>query len=336
MKKLLVSCLILLMMTFVTGVALASDVDDYVGSETCKTCHSSKYKEWKGSRHSQMIRKAKEENIVGNFTSDDADLTFDKDDAVYVIGGKWKQRYITKKDGHYYILPAQWIVKTQEWKPYHANNWEERPWSKKCMGCHTTGARPADAIPDKENAGKVQPFAETSVGCESCHGAGQEHVKTMDPEKIVNPKDLSRGQKVSICGSCHNRGKHVDGYYGYPYGFEPGDIVEDIYNPTTADKRWWEVKGKDAANKWWDDKADADLLLEKSHHQQYLGFLQSEHNEAGLTCSSCHDVHLDLEKQNVAQKCVDCHMPKTAKSATPGDIRTHTFKTQKDYNELNK
>ncbi len=80
-----------------------------------------------------------------------------------------------------------------------------------CITCHTTGYgeggfTSADATPKLVN-----------VGCESCHGAGGAHVKTMlsamMDETEVTDKHISRDVN---CQGCHN--PHIQ--YGKIYGGE--------------------------------------------------------------------------------------------------------------------
>jgi len=325
--------------------------------------------------------KANPEAIIGDFTKDEV-RTFTKDEVVYTIGSKWKQRYLTKIGEEYYILPAQWIVATQEWKPYHAEEWKERPWSKKCQGCHTTGFDP-----------ETKAFIEISIACESCHGPGSQHVAGGgDKTKIVKSAD------AQVCGQCHSRGSDPTGTYGFPVGYVPGGekALADTY---TFKPGLW---------------ADG---TSKKHHQQYIDWTKSGHAEAleslkanphaedfclgchsedyrqapedakptletaqfAVTCVTCHEPHekgvgpqlrmakLDLcgqchtgtgggtrpiepgatvhhpqieafkgigglgvpdmpsEMYEEGVVCSDCHMPKTAKSAIPGDISSHLF-----------
>ncbi len=268
----------------------------YVGSETCKACHSEQYEEWKQSLHSKMIQdaKANPDVIIGDFTSDDPDLTFKKEDVVYTIGSKWKQRYITKIGDEYYILPAQWNTATKEWVPYHADSWQdpEHEWRLACGGCHTTGFNPED-----------RSFVELSIGCEACHGPGSEHVASGgDKTKIVKSPD------AQICGQCHIRGKDSTGQYGYPIAYVPGGeaSLADVFVETTSEKHVW---------------PDGH---EKAHHQQYMGWEQSGHSKsleslkasghAQEFCAKCHSADARLEGVSLAEAkysitCVVCHDP---------------------------
>ena len=94
--------------------------------------------------------------------------------------------------------------------------------------------------------------------------------------------------------------------------------------------------------------------LSKGHHQQYIDWRKSRHADSGVNCMSCHVVHqlgnpvfrsktkLEGDKlclschEQMARvgahsvhsfgNCANCHMPRIAKSAESGDIRSHVFK----------
>ena len=200
---------------------LLSQPKAYIGSEECKVCHLEHYDAWKRSLHSKMLQDvSKNEDVIvvdmdqetmkADFKKIEAKLKIPLDqvyfpkreDVKYTIGSQWKQRYLVKKDGTYYIAPTQFNIDTGRWVNYHDHDWDKRPWLKKCGGCHATGV-------DLEK----ETFLEPGVGCEACHGPGSHHAALPATETfkkrstIVNPSKLTGGVAVQICGSCHNRGK---------------------------------------------------------------------------------------------------------------------------------
>ena len=118
----------------------------YVGSERCKLCHSAYKDALLDTRHPWKLRPKDEAVIVGQFPVTDVNgMVWTLDDVDWVIGARpgWKQRYIKIIDGVWRILPIQWNIKTQQWVPYHADDWAdgtpERDYKQLCAGCHTTG-----------------------------------------------------------------------------------------------------------------------------------------------------------------------------------------------------
>jgi len=342
-----------------TGIDLEAVVkqpQQFVGSDTCKQCHLEHFDSWQMTLHSRMLQDAKKNEDAIIVPIDEKTIREDlaklgdtlkvpaeeiyvpkKEEILYTIGSQWKQRYLIEKDGTLFIAPIQYNAETHRWVNYHENDWQERPWLLKCGGCHATGA-------DLEK----QTFFETGVACEACHGKGSWHAalpKTAVFEKrqtIVNPAKLTMGVAVQICGSCHNRGKatQVKGA-GWPVGYEPGKSLEAYYRSTTYEAG--DVKHVYANE------------FSKGHHQQYIDWAQSQHYTEGVTCTSCHYVHrlgvpptrsqtrsagssqcFECHVQvnnNMAHSihsfanCLGCHMPRIAKSAESGDIRSHVFVT---------
>ena len=328
----------------------------FVGSDTCKMCHLEHYDSWKMTMHSRMSQDAQKNRDViivpieekriredlaklGDKLKVPADQIYvpKEDEIKYTIGSQWKQRYIVEKDGTLFISPIQYNADTNRWVNYHEADWDKRPWLLKCGGCHATGV-------DLEK----KTFSELAVACEACHGKGSWHAalpKTAVFEKrqtITNPAKLTMGVAVQICGSCHNRGKATQ-YKGagWPVGYEPGKALEAYYKSTSFEAG--DVKHVYANE------------FSKGHHQQYIDWVQSKHSSEGVTCTSCHYVHQlgipPTRSQTLSAgskqcfechvqintnlghsihsfaNCIGCHMPRIAKSAESGDIRSHVFVT---------
>lgn len=343
----------------------------YVGAEKCYKCHISAYDGWKTTMHPYKFQDADEKSVVADFVKNNSYdpgngkpvTKMSKENGRYyitttgpeniekkypvrwVIGGIWKQRYVTEfEDGSWHVLPVQWNVKTSEWVDYHGlKNYEPgsgKYWSDelqnyqyKCTGCHNTGS----IVEFNEETKKyTTTLSDQGVACEACHGPGSRHISASMEDKnktIVNPAKIYDPRIASyVCGQCHTRGKSsVDSKISWPIGYEPGGDLQFIYDhkPTT-----------------YEDGSP------KQHHQQFNDWLLSDHYTSGVMCWDCHDSH-NKGKANRAQlklpgsvlcqschvvenkgvhglhsvnNCVGCHMASTAKTATPFDIRSHTFK----------
>lgn len=332
-------------------------INQYVGSKTCAKCHDWHYNGWKTTLHNKMeqnvIKTKSDENVLGDFSSDDPDLTFSLDEVDMLIGSRFKQRYAKKIGDDYYMLPAQWNIDTKEWVRYnpkkdwwaaeelYPKDWTKRPNSKLCEGCHTTGFNIKTKVP-----------AEQNIACEACHGPGSLHAKSEAKADIINPAKLSHERGNMICFQCHMRGRPPKGEfetYAWPVGYTPG---KDL-------KKYWDYSkptGKTNYPFWADGYA---------HRNRVQGntFIQSKMYHKGMSCFTCHDPHgtrhtaftiksaetnsLCLTchgensqnavfKNNLSEhthhkatstgsRCIECHMPKTGKNAIKWDARDHSF-----------
>ena len=131
---------------------------------------------------------------------------------------------------------------------------------------------------------------EPGVGCQGCHGPGQDHVKAKPEEKptsIGNPADIeTREGKLSLCGRCH--GQYAEGFVeGYVWG-------ENILDKITLSEP---TGGK---------------------HEQLNEMKDSLHftSPTGPTCLDCHTGHKGLDPalapqllKSINELCMGCHDP---------------------------
>lgn len=247
--------------------------------------------------------------------------------------GSWKQRYLVRVpvsdlpgglSAENYVSPIQYNEKTREYVLYNASNWydaNKQPkftpattaaqlaaangstYSKKCIGCHTTGLRRLQQTGQGEwvyNGFVAVLYNEddpsyfdydhdglsdiVNIGCESCHGPGSAHILGGgDPTKIVNPADLTVDQANEVCGQCHGR------YTSVPNHTFEWPIKDDTMTPFTPGST--EPLANfyaNAAGLWPDGQSS------KQHHQQFQDFYLSPHPTNPydkVTCFDCHDPH---------------------------------------------
>src|SRR5437588_11014840 len=74
------------------------DQSQYVGSTKCADCHRAYYAGWKDTAHNKMIRKpvpdGPNQTVFADFDVKDPLRNFELKDVKYVIGHRWKQRFI--------------------------------------------------------------------------------------------------------------------------------------------------------------------------------------------------------------------------------------------------
>jgi cytochrome c5 len=357
---------LILGLTTVAGAAKAPK-KEFVGSETCKKCHAEEIKSWKETFHSKIIQTKKAgilKDVVAKWTTDGKNPgptvgNFDAkkytiEDVQYVIGSKWKQRYLVKNEqsGGWQFLNKQFNRLTGEWEGYGNKN----DWDSSCTTCHTTGYR-ITKLDEKSGKTLKSEWSELGVGCEACHGPGAKHVTSKAIKDIFNPAKVSIEAQSRVCGYCHIRVENEK------FRTAQGDPREDLPAPKVGDS----YKAGDDWTKWYpehvsipgvqpdkpfdaeykgdmkglfktDDFAKKNGVYEEAkHHQEYQGFLQSKHFKSGqLSCITCHSPHAGKGKLKKLPSgaCVKCHdasytvdkyMPNTGKTVNNLFVRTHTF-----------
>ncbi len=329
-----------------------ADLTQYVGAKRCAECHASHYDGWKDTAHNKMIRPPTTEGpnrtVLADFSQPSEHRAFELKDVKWVIGSRWKQRFIGEVDGRDVVFPSQWSVRDKKWMPYTAKtdwwwkehqDWKTRSNFNLCAGCHSTGLDTAK-----------ETWAELNISCEACHGPGKDHSATPKLDNIINPARLSTARSMDICLSCHQAGKPPDTNYAWPVGYQPGMELKKFWNGFQHEE------GKEDVEFWHNGTAHKNRV-------QGNAFKQSVMHDHGIQCSNCHDVHnsrhvaMTLKdapsnalcltchgsgkdaalKEKIltdhthhkdlstGSRCIECHMPKIGSNAVPGEARNHTF-----------
>jgi predicted CXXCH cytochrome family protein len=373
--------LLILMILFVLGLIVSGTLtgaekvmvkSEYVGSDKCKVCHKVPYDSWKLTYHSKMVRK-KDEGILkdvvdkwktdgyaeGPTTGNVTGRKFTINDVQYVIGSNWKQRFLVKDEttGGYQFLNKQFNRMSGRWENYGQKN----DWDTMCATCHTTGYRLTQYDPKKPKAQKGE-FSELNIGCESCHGPGNKHVKSKSKKDIWNFAGKTKEEQARVCGYCHIRleNEKYKSAQGNPREDFPAPNPGQSFKPSDDWTKWYpdhviipgvqpkhpfnaEYKGDLKGLFIVDDISRANGVYEEAkHHQEYQGFIQSKHYKtAGMACMDCHSPHATnkMARKDPTKICIQCHdetytytkyMPGTGKTADNLFVRSHTFiKNQK-------
>lgn len=146
----------------------------------------------------------------------------------------------------------------------------------RCFECHTTTYRLLN-----QDVVRLRP----NVGCESCHGAGADHVASMESgQEELQLRFASSTRKLDdelqLCARCHR---------------SPSEIPAQDLVPTN----WKLVRF------------------------QPVGLTQSKcftQTAGGLRCSTCHDPHQHARKRprmDYERICLDCHQPNSAMTSCP-------------------
>jgi hypothetical protein len=340
------------------GSAMRMTENRFIGSETCGACHQDAYAAWKQSYHSKMVRPVREgllKDALDNWAKDSkgnagptkANITgapAKLDDVVYVIGSKWKQRFLVKnpETGNHQFLDKQWNRGTSLWEAYGQKN----DWETQCSTCHATGFRITAYDANNTKAMKVS-MSEHNTGCEACHGPGQAHASSRKKADIFNPRNASKADADKVCGYCHIRAENTawKTAQGNVSEYIPHPVLGETYKAGTDDwTKWYTDKlllpgvhaddpvtknypNTDLNNAFYLDDAAAKSGYNEAlkHHEQYQEHLQSKHAKAGLlSCIDCHSSHGPASKQVAANAtCTGCHGPSMdAKKMMPGLAQT--------------
>jgi predicted CXXCH cytochrome family protein len=295
----------------------------YVGSAACQSCHAEVFARWKQTRMANVVRDPREhpEAIIPDLSKPDPLLTFGKDDIAFVYGSRWKQRYFTRRGDDFFPLPAQWDITHHRWRKYYvpqnADWWTplyppdnmQRPTGPLCDGCHSVNY-------DIE----TKAVTEWNVGCESCHGAGSDHIAHPARSNIINPERLDYVAANDTCIRCHSQGRPrtnpIDGkYYDWPVGFHMGLKLADF----------WELESGKLGETSFTHFPDG-----TAHKNRMQGndFTQSLMYARGVTCFSCHDPHgsdnVSMLRAKDNSLCLTCHAPNTPTGPLAPTIEAHT------------
>ena len=294
----------------------------YVGSQACEKCHAQIYERWKKTPMANIVRDPREhpDAIIPNLATNTV-AKFTKDQVAFVYGSIWKQRYFTKIGDDYFPLPVQWEIINHRWSKYvvpkGADWWEpfyppdnmQRPTGPTCDGCHSVDYN----IHTKQ-------VAEWNVGCERCHGPGDEHVAHPSRGNILSPASMNYVAASDTCIQCHSQGRPLSNpiegkYYDWPVGYHVGLKLQDF----------WKLEDRTLAETNFYYFADG-----TAHKNRMQGndFVQSVMYRRGITCSSCHDVHGTdnyAQLRKPADKlCLDCHGPLSPNGPRTATLEEHT------------
>ncbi len=314
MKYLRLIISVVLLILFIPKEELMSQ--SYVGSNTCKTCHSGQHTDWNTSGHPYKIQKL--QNGQGPQYPPSLTATYNFGPSLsytiqpgvprppkgytwetvgFVMGGYHSNARFLDTLG-YLILgdTAQYNIPTNKWVRYVQSAPGTTPYTYACYRCHTTGPSQTKTPEFDKYPGIEGSWAEFGVGCEACHGPASGHISNP-----IGVKPSKEGYET--CNNCHARdrtdtNKRVEWlpttYQGIPTGFirhrEQGDMM-------LATKH--HLGGMTCAT------------CHNPHKSVYykLGGIK-----ATVTCEGCHPGHEIPGHGPSVATCTDCHMPNAARN----------------------
>jgi len=210
-------------------------VDDFVGSETCRSCHLDHHESWERTFHRTMTQRVTPETVRGRF--DGRELTYEGQTArvlrrdgrfyfdvpdgqgrreaevVLAVGSRRYQQYFEREEHDagfsFKRLPFLWHIGERRW--LHMNtvflgpdnaDWNKTRarWNDNCVFCHNTGPRPGETIKVSSDGERQfdSEVAELGIACESCHGPGSAYIKIF--EEIFRSKRTYKVEELYAAG----------------------------------------------------------------------------------------------------------------------------------------
>ena len=314
---------------------------DYVGSESCKSCHETAYNDWKGSHHDLAMMEANETSVLADFnttfTSQGVTSKFYKEDGKFFVHTEGKdgiyddfeiiltfgieplQQYIVEfPRGKFQCLRTAWDTEKKLWFDLYPDmklvhdewiHWTKGGlnWNTMCSDCHSTLVKKNyNPVKDSYNT----TYSIIDVSCEACHGPGKEHVEIAESDEFKNNPDTI------------NRylGKLYMGKYTLPK-----QMVDDCARCHSLRTQYTEYYDHEGI---YMDHYAPDLLRDGVYFGdgQILGevyvygsFIQSKMYAQNVKCNDCHNIHsLELKFQD-NELCLQCHEPEKY------DVKEHHF-----------
>lgn len=308
------------------------DTVDYVGMQTCRTCHYNVYETYIQTGMGRSFDRATPQKSDASFGDhalvyhEAADLyyrPFFKDSVLYftefrlsgkdtifkrtekvsyIVGsGQHTNSHIIDINGYIFQAPITYYTQEEKWDMapgYRGGDLRfSRLLTEECLTCH-------NHFP-KKVVGSLNKYEEmpTGIECERCHGPGEVHVREkmagnlVDTSKfidytIVNPRNLSRDLQMDLCQRCHLQGVAVLNEGKSFFDFKPGMHLSDVLNVFLP--------------RYTDSHEKFIMASQADRLRLSPCYLESEK----MTCITCHNPHRSIEitsKDQYNNACKSCH-----------------------------
>jgi len=320
----------------------AAKTYDFVGDQSCKTCHFEEWKSWQGSHHDYAMQKPTEETVRGDFNNvvfkdgEDRYRFFRKEDDYkieapgpdgtleiftvrYTFGWEPLQQYLVDiGQGKLQALHAAWDTQKQRWfslypdQQFHHDDWLNwtngaMNWNTMCADCHSTNVKQNYiAAADSFNT----TYSSINVSCEACHGPGGDHVYFMNSDEAQNAtskrisEDLFLGKNTAQQAEINSCASCHSLRQKLTNNYPHTGNFMDHFDPQIPHP----------PNYFADGQIKGEVYV-------YGSFLQSKmYKSEGVQCNDCHEPHSLELKANVTDNslCMQCH-------ASSYDSREHHF-----------
>jgi hypothetical protein len=241
-----------------------------------------------------MFREAGEPLIEESFQDQNSRIVYsDVRHVRYAIGsGNHARSFLIENSGRLYQAPVTHFTRAGRWDMSPGYDTQDyvgftRRVTASCLFCH------AGRLNVLNGAGDVfrtpETFAETAIGCDRCHGPGQQHIQ-QPGRAIVNPAKLTPVLRDQICEQCH--------LFGAARVLQPGKSLAN-YSPGQRLDSTLAVYG-------WDAAATSNPTV-TGHPEEMKQSICWQKSQKRLWCGSCHEVHRGGSRVSYNTKCLSCH-----------------------------
>lgn len=304
----------------------------FVGRQTCVTCHAQQNQLWTGSDHDLAMQLATPDTMLGNFSDvrfesqgvstrffrqgDQFLVTTEGPDGKpatypikYTFGVRPLQQYLIEfPGGRLQCLTVAWDTRENRWYSLYPDqrlqpddwlHWTKgaQTWNTMCADCHSTNLQKNyDPASDTFKT----TYSEINVSCETCHGPGSQHVQWAKARPAYNDysddpdaKGLTITLKNASSATQLEACAPCHSRRGVVQGnHHAGKPFLDHYNPALLEENLYFANG---------------LIQDEVY--EFGSFTQSKMFHHNVRCSDCHDPHsLKLRAQGNAL-CNRCHQP---------------------------
>lgn len=328
-------------------LSLSEALADYIGAETCASCHQQEWLDWQGSHHQLSMAEASESTVLGNFdgteilyrdilsqfsqrdgkfyvTTDNSEGEMEEFEITHTFGWEPLQQYlISFEDGRKQALNLAWDTRPeseggQRWFNLYTEDdieagdllhWTSFPftWNTSCAACHSTNL-------EKNYQAETNSFdtswSEINVACEACHGEGSEHISWV----------ANRDENIEHGGfpwSLETAGGWAFTEAGSPVASRIGDTGAPFEREACAQCHSLRSELQPFLGSY-HDAFQISPVEEPMYHIDgqiseevfVMGsFTQSRMHDMGVTCSNCHQPHSLELLAEPNQVCAQCHLP---------------------------
>jgi len=319
---------------------------EYVGTQTCASCHEAEHADWAGSHHDLAMQKATPETVLGDF--EDVTVRYYKERARFIRDGDGFAVEALGADGKRRRFPVVYTFGVDPLQQYLVEvepgrlqsflfAWDTRPkgdggqrwfhlqpdeyiepgdplhwtgpsynWNYACADCHSTAVKKNY---DRATKRYSTEYFEINVGCEACHGPGSRHVELVEAKAKRRPSNTGFDRRLPPPEK--RNWSFVEG--GNIAVLATGQPSDETSTCAPCHSRRADLGGAAAAyhDRYRLAALDEVLYFDdgqiKDEVYVYGSFLQSRMHAAGVVCSDCHDGHRGNLRAEGNALCTQCH-----------------------------